>query len=568
MEKTLSRSKFLRTTVGAAIAAGSVASKASTAFAAPTFQVRHRTQEFRFVHGGGTSVTNLPTLDVVTTGATLAILATWQLQCGLFYSGGDSQLHNGMVDDYTVGEDGLTYTFSLKPGILWSDGSPFTARDIKYSWDRAAWPETRGIGVGTSLSDVVGIDEALRGETREISGVQVVDDRTLQVSLKAPNSSFLTKLGIPWGFGWVKQDVLERNPEAYFAGRQGLPLSTGPFRIDEWVPDDRIIFTRNPYFASWFGEAANLEVMHLLFNRDPSTLLVAYENNEIDLVSIDAQDVPRFNAPGLPHYSELQRSLSGTNFLVFKPSLPPFDDPLVRQAFYRALDRAAIAKGVYVDTWRPARSIFAEEFPWFNQNANIPSFDAAEAKSLLARSKYGSAQGLPPIRLVSTTYLPYQRCIVAMQGQWRDNLGVNVEIKQAEFPFEPAAQRSQVNINGRGYLMSDINWMPYSVWEGEGAWNKSATGLLQENGSYNGYRQNPEIDQVIYRAASSLDLAEQAQLYAQVEAQIVAQSNTIPLFHEFAHALMKPWVQGYVPRQNYNESYGLPPSNIWISDHR
>src|SRR5688500_8628035 len=98
MATTLSREKFLRTAVGAAVAAGGVASKASTVFGAPLVQVRHRTQEFRFVHGGGTSVTNLPTLDVVTTGATLCILATWQLQCGLFYSGGDSQLHKGMVD--------------------------------------------------------------------------------------------------------------------------------------------------------------------------------------------------------------------------------------------------------------------------------------------------------------------------------------------------------------------------------------------------------------------------------------------------------------------------------------
>src|SRR5262245_41534919 len=362
MAGRLSRATFLHTTAGAAAAAaaGSLAGRLNPVFGASTFQARNGTQEFHFVHGGGTSVTNLPTLDVVTTGATLCILATWQVQSGLFYSGGDSQLHKGMVDDYTVSDDSLTYTFRLKPGIRWSDGSPFTAQDIKYSWDRAAWPETKGIGVGTSLSDVAGIDEALRGDAREIAGVQAVDERTLRVALKGPNSSFLTKLGIPWGFGWVKRDVLERDPDAYFAGKRGLPLSTGPFRIDDWLADDRLVFSRNPTFGSWFGEAADLDAMHLLFNRDPSTMLVAYENNELDLASIDAQDVPRFNAPGLPHAGELKQSLSGTNFLVFKPSLPPFDDPLVRLAFYRALDRDAIAKGVYLDTWRPARSIFAE----------------------------------------------------------------------------------------------------------------------------------------------------------------------------------------------------------------
>jgi oligopeptide transport system substrate-binding protein len=565
MSGGVSRERFLRSAAMAALAAGARLSGSRPAYASGLAQARNRTQELRIVHGGGTSSTNLPTLDVTTTGATLAILSTWQYQTGLFYLAGDNQLHKGLVDTYLVSDDGLTFTFNLLGNLRWSDGSTFSAYDIEYSWTRAALPATKGVGAGTALNDIQGIDEVLSGAATTISGLRVVDGSTFEVRLKRPNSAFLAKLGIPWGSGWVKKEALEANPDAYFSGQNGFPLGNGPMKLDRWIADDRVIFSRNPYFH---GEPSNLDTLHLLFNRDSSTQLVAYENNELDLTAVDTADVERFNARGLPHFGELRNSISGTDFLCFKPGLPPMDDPLVRLAFYQAIDREAIVKGPFKGLWKAATSIFAPDFPWYDPEPQLPKYDPDAARANLARSKYGAARNLPPLHIGGSTLDSYQRATVAVQQMWKDVLGVTSDIKMTEFPYEAAAQKRQVYITGRGYLMTDLNWMPYSVWETEGAFNKVVSGVQQTDNSYQDYYKNPEIDAVIYKAAATLDPVEQAALYHSVEAMVVKAVYTLPLFHESAYALVKPWVMGYMPRANFNESYGLPPSNVWIAEHR
>src|SRR5262249_46371831 len=172
----------------------------------------------------------------------------------------------------------------------------------------------------------------------------------------------------------------------------------------------------------------------------------------------------------------------------------------VRLAFYQAIDRDTIGKQVYRGAWVGAQSMEDPYFPWFNPSIQLPKFDPAAAKDALARSSYKSAAGLPAMRVAGSSFEPYQRAAVAMQQMWKDNLGVNVEIKQTEFAYEAAASRSQLVLGGRGYAWADVGWLPFSIWETQGAWNRSVSGLSQPDGSTTGYHKNPALDDLLHQA--------------------------------------------------------------------
>jgi oligopeptide transport system substrate-binding protein len=434
-----------------------------------------------------------------------------------------------------------------------------------YTWTRAALPATRGQAAGTNLIDIEGVDAVMRGDATEISGISIPDDRTLVIRLREPNVVFLYKMADSWGWGWIKQDVFERDPQAYFSGQNGLPLANGAFQIDRWIPDDRLIFTRNATFASWFGEPANLETVHLLFNRDASTLLLSYENNELDMVSIDPQDLDRYNAPGLPHNRELRLAPQGPIVMGFRESLAPMEDPLIRQAFYQAIDRDLIGKQVYRGTWVGATSMHVPDFPFFNPQLQLPKYDPAAAKDALARSTYRTARNLPPIQM--SLVAGDQRGAVAMQQMWKDVLGVDVQIKTAEFPYEAAAARRHITFGGRGYSWPDVGCLPYAIWETEGVWSRGATGLRQPDGRLAGYYRNPALDQCLRLADTTTDARARWEVYYEVERLAIADTFNLPLWHRNAHCLVKPWVMDHLPNFGFSDLYGAHPSNIWIAAH-
>lgn len=563
----ITRKQFL---LGSAAAVGALGVRALTrtpsAWAQEQPAARNAVQEFRFVAGDGASTSDLPSLDFITAGLDLGIITAGQFQIGLIYQGGDAQIYPGLAQSWSVSDDRLTYTFNLYPNLRWSDGSPLTAQDIKYSYNRFVWPETKSQATTTVLGSVAGIDAALKGDSRDISGIQAPDDNTITITVKAPNVAFPLSICQPWGWSWVKQSLYEPDPDAYWAGQNGLPLATGPMKLDQWIQGDRITFSRNPYFHL---EPANLDTMQFLFNRDASTLLVAYENNELDNVSVDPQDVERFNAPGLPHSSELKSTYEGELFLSFKVSLPPMDDPLVRLAFYQAIDRNTIGTQVFRDVWRGAKSLQAPDYPWFDPQIQWPQYDPQAAQANIAQSKYGSVKNFPKIRTTDSTATGSRshRLAVALQQMWKDNLGVDVELKATEFPYEAAGERRQVVFGDWGGVQ-DPGWIPVQIYQSQSNRNMAYTGLTQDDGSQKDFNVVPELDALIADAESTQDPQERARKHNALERRAMQDAAIFPLFHQYDYMLMKPWVMDYVPKLIFFDFYALKPSNIWIAEHR
>ncbi len=174
------------------------------------------------------------------------------------------------------------YTFHLREDAVFHDGQPVTAGDFKYSWERACDPATGSLTAGTYLNDIVGAGEMLSGDAEEMSGVEVVDDYTLRVTIDRPKAYFLSKLAQPVAF------VVDRE-EADGGGEWWRePNGTGPFKLEGWEPGDLLLLERNEDF---YREKARVGHVAFLFNAGYSMQL--YEQGQIDVTGVSIYDLER-----------------------------------------------------------------------------------------------------------------------------------------------------------------------------------------------------------------------------------------------------------------------------------
>ncbi|HWC30392.1 MAG TPA: peptide ABC transporter substrate-binding protein, partial [Dehalococcoidia bacterium] len=358
----------------------------------------------------------------------------------------DLQIVPDLAESWTVSPDGLVYTFKIRNGAQFHSGKQVTAEDFKFSLDRTAkLGQTTSATAEAYLGDIVGAKDVTRGRAETISGVKVIDARTLEITIDRPKAYFLAKLTYPTAFVVDKQQV-ESNPRNWTRD----PNGTGPYKMGEWRLNERIILEANDKYH--LGAPAVKRVLYVLAG---GSTLTQYENDELDVAGISVNDIERVLSPRDPLNADYQ---SGANLSVyyigFNVSQPPFDDPKVREAFALAINREQIVRVVLKDMLPVANSFMMPGLPGYNQNAKLPSFDPTAAKAALAASKYRDANGLGQITLTEiggganagiTT-----QAIIEM---WRTNLGVEVSIAQSE-------AASFFDDLDRGRLqMFDIGWI-------------------------------------------------------------------------------------------------------------
>ncbi len=208
---------------------------------------------------------------------------------------------------------------------MFHDGRPVTANDFKYSLDRTAkLGQTTSVVAEAFLGDIVGAKDVTRGRADSITGVKVIDDSTLQITIDAPKSYFLAKLTYPTAFVVDKAQV-ESNPRNWTR----KPNGTGPYKMVEWRLNERIILAANDnYYA---GAPA---VKRVVYNLAGGSSLTQYENGEIDVSGISINDIERVQSSRDPLSKDY---VTGPNLSVsyigFNTKVAPFDDPKVRQAF-------------------------------------------------------------------------------------------------------------------------------------------------------------------------------------------------------------------------------------------
>ena len=265
-----------------------------------------------------------PTLDPHLTTDTTSSFVVVELFSGLVTLNTDLELVPDIAERWEISSDGLQYTFYLRPNAKFHDGKPVTAQDFKWSIERAAAPETASPVADTYLNDIVGALDYIKGDATEISGIRVVDDTTLSITVDQPKAYFLAKLTYPTAF------VVDRaNVEAGGRGWTDNPNGTGPFRLKEYKIGERIVLERNQHF---YREPAKVDT--ILLNLAGGQSMAMYENDEIDITGVSLFDLERVLDPNEPLNKELVVAPPdfSISYIGFNTSMAPFDDPKFRQA--------------------------------------------------------------------------------------------------------------------------------------------------------------------------------------------------------------------------------------------
>lgn len=465
------------------------------------------------------------TLDPALAGDGLSNQYISQIFSGLVTFDRNMQLVPDIAESWEISDDGTIYTFLLREAYF-HNGRRVTASDFKYSMERACDPGTGSTTASTYLADIVGATDMLEGRATEISGIRVVSDYILEITIDAPKSYFLYKLAYPTAF------VVDSNDIVLGDDWWLNPNGTGPFQLYEWQEDELIILESNQDF---YGEPPEIEhIVFLLWGGQP---MLMYEMGEIDVVKVSLADLERVLDPNNPLNQELitvtQLAMFGIGFNFTEP---PFDDPKIRQAFSLAIDKDKLIELVFKDSVQRANGILPTGIPGYNEDLIGLDYDPERALQLIAESSYGSVANLPPIIFTSAGYGTVSALDAALIDMWRDNLGVEVQLRQMDpeaYYNELIEEKDQLFIYGWSADYPDPqNFLDVLFY----------TGSEQNNGEYS----NPDIDLLLEQARVEQDNSARMQIYQLVEQMLVDDAAFLPLYYGINYLLVKPYVNDFV----------------------
>ncbi len=466
------------------------------------------------------------TLDPAVCGEMTSHEYIMQLFSGLVRLDDNLEPAPDIAQRWQVSDDGKTYTFYLRQDVKFHSGREVKAEDFRYSWERACDPDTHSLTADTYLGDIVGVREVLAGKTKEISGVRVIEDYTLEITIDAPKSYFLSKLTYPTAFVVDRANV-ESGGEWW---RQ--PNGTGPFKLRQWDEDSLLVLEKNDLY---YGDLAKVNfVAFYLWGGVPMNM---YETGEIDVTGVSIHYIDKVIDKAGPFYQELQvvPELS-FHYIGFNFSKPPFDNVNIRRAFSQAIDKDKLASLVFRDMVQPADGILPPGMPGFNKDLAGLNYDVNKAKELINASKYGDVSKLPPITITTMGWGGLiSQGLEAIISEWRNNLGVEVKVRQLE------PQRFLY------HLKQEKDEMFYMGWIADYPHPQNFLDILFQSGAENNYGEynHPEIDTLLEMAGVEPDSNLSLALYQQAEQKLVEDAACLPLWFGKNHILVKPYVKGY-----------------------
>ena len=496
---------------------------------------------------GGTLVrlfADPPTLDPHLMGDVTSSVIGGEVFGGLVTLSLDYQPVLDLAETCSISEDGLVYTFVLRENAKFHDGKPVTAQDVKWSFERAADPDTLSHTAETYLGDIVGVTDKLEGTVDEISGIRVVDDRTVEFTIDAPKSYFLAKLTYPTAYVVDPEQV---NDDGTWLEE---PNGTGPFKLATYEIGELIVLERN---ENYHLGPPHIESVQMILSG--GSAMIMYENDEIHLTGVGLDDLPRLLDPSDALHPQLHRSPQ--DFDVFYIGLnvdqEPFDDPKVRQALNYAIDLQSIAENVLDGRVSPATGVIPPGFPSYTENLRSYHFNPDLARELMQESQYADALASGDFPRVTLTIsgsfgAAIPTYLEVILEQWRQELGIEVDIQQTEW-----ATFLQ-DANDKKYQMFSLGWVAdYPDPE-----NFLDVLLHSDSQSNHTNYGNPEVDRLLEEARTERDRARRFELYNQAEQMIIDDAPWVwTWFSGEGYALIKPEVSDYfllqmsIPKYRY-----------------
>ncbi|MGB8647839.1 MAG: peptide ABC transporter substrate-binding protein, partial [Anaerolineae bacterium] len=432
-------------------------------------------------------------------------------------------------------DGGKTFIFHIRKGLKFANGDPVTAADFAYSLNRAFGKDYASGNAGYYLSNITGSTDVTNGKAQTISGVKVTDPQTLEIDLDNPSVYFLYQLTFPASFV-VSKKAVEANPKNWTDTAYG----TGAFMVKEWKHNQSITLVPNPNY--WLGQPKLTEI-DLPFFQDSETAYKLYQTNGLDIMG--TYDFPTSHIPDvqkLPDFRQVNQFF--VTYIGFNNVKKPFSDVRVRQAFAHAVEKKTLTDKVLEGAVVQADTLIPPGMPGYSQgDTTLQAFDKAAAQQLLSDAGYPGGKGFPKISLAINNQDPnYGKIAAFLQQQWKENLGVQVDINTEELakfnddltalankPDDPSAFTLYLSVWGADYPDPQ---------------NFVSQQLQSDAGNNNGHYANKQFDALTKQADVETNPAQRYSLYQQAEKMALTEVGWLPLYYGKANLLIRPTVKG------------------------
>ncbi len=456
----------------------------------------------------------------------------------------------GMAESWEVSEDGRTYTFHIRKGMSWSDGSPFTSADFLWSWKRFLKPETAA-KYAQLLWYVENGKAYFEGRLKDFRkvGIKAPDPYTFVVRLERPAAFFLALTSFYPLFP-VHRASVEAHPRSWH--RPGRLVCNGPFVLAERRIRDRIRLLRNERY--WDREHVRLESIDILPVEDSGTALNLYMTGMVDWIT----DVPNHVVRDLMSRPDFNPVLYfGTYF--YRINLKNKDpvkrrflgDRRVRLALSLAMDRAEICERVTRSGQKPAFGIVPPGVPGY-EPARLPGPDPARARALMREALSELGMDSPPtLTILYNTSEAHKDIAEVLQSQWRKVLGLNVRLENQEWGTYLDSQKT---------LSYDLC---RAAWIGDYLDPNTFLDLwMAGSGNNNTGYEDPAFDALVEKANATLDRKRRMALLHEAEAKVLHDLPILPIYTYATRYMVRPWVKGFHP----NALNLHPLKDLWIDE--
>ena len=433
----------------------------------------------------------------------------------------DARVEPSLAERWEVSSDGRTYTFHLRQGVRFHDGTPFVARQVVRSFHRVLDPSVRG-GRGWPLYPIQGAREYADGKASTIAGLSAPNDSTVLITLGEPFAIFPKLLAMP---------VAMIVPDSVGADFGQRPVGTGPWRFAEWRHDDYLLFARN---SDYFGGAPKADSLMARIIPEPSTSVAEFEAGTVDRLYVPEGDTRNWEQTDERRAALKSAPALRLWYVSLNATRGPLSDRRVRQAINHAVDTRTILNQLIGGRGRLAAGVIPPSLEGADTTRQPYSYDVALARRLLAEA--GHPNGID-IELWSSSTPPSPRIAETIQG-YLAQAGIRARLVQREAAAaREASRKGEVDMHLKDW------WADYPDAENVlypllGTANRGVGGNVS-------FYSNPELDRIVALARGEQDEARRAALYRQADS--IAFVDAPMLFLWFYNDLnaVQPWIDGF-----------------------
>jgi oligopeptide transport system substrate-binding protein len=469
-----------------------------------------------------------------------------------------------LAQSWKVSADGLTYTFTLKDNLKFSDGTPLTSQDVIYSINRAILPATKS-SVSYYLAQIKDFDKANAGKIPTLIGDSLLapDPKTVVITISAPGAYFLQALTYPTSYV-VNHKVIDQYG-ATWTDHLDTGAGAGPFKVASYSHTSGIDLVRND---NYYGKKSQISHLTIPFYNDQDGMYKAYQANQLDYTPVPPAEIA--NAQSQKGYTQV--SLLVIRYLSFNYLSKPFDNIKIRQAFALAINKDIIVQSALHGAFTPTNHIIPQGMPGYDTALTGPdgttstAGNPTKAKQLLQEGL--QEEGLSKLSAISLTFYPrnqqFKDALTAVTQMWSNVLGaqikVNVIARAKLLGLEDATKN-----NANGLQVWQAGWS--ADYPDPQDWLSTFFAKGSDYNQFN-YGQNntsaateqQAVQVTLAKADTTSDNTTRMGLYNDAEQKIINDVGWLPLWQEKQQTLVRPTVQGLV----LNAQLDIPP-NDWGS---